>query len=114
MPFSSRRTEMPPTSSRADLAALKAEARARVIHGSASLYLGKLDADIVFIDPPYPKEREYGAALDALELKPPGLVVVQHAVRFALAEEQGPFRRTRILKQGENALSFYRCLAPLR
>src|SRR5271154_2093467 len=44
---------------KSNLAALKAEARARVIHGSAALYLGKIDADIVFIDPPYPKEREY-------------------------------------------------------
>ena len=44
---------------KSNLAALKAEARARVIHGSAALYLGKIDAGIVFIDPPYPKEREY-------------------------------------------------------
>jgi 16S rRNA (guanine966-N2)-methyltransferase len=92
---------------KSNLAALQVEARARVIHGSAALYLGKTDADIVFIDPPYPKEREYQAALDALESKPPGLVIVQHSVRFALPEEHGPFRRTRMMKQGENALSFF-------
>ncbi|MGA2714544.1 MAG: 16S rRNA (guanine(966)-N(2))-methyltransferase RsmD [Bryobacteraceae bacterium] len=95
---------------KSNLAALKAEARARVIHGSAALYLGKIDADIVFIDPPYPKEREYQAALDALESKPPELVIVQHSARFALPEEHGPFRRTRMVKQGENALSFFRRL----
>src|ERR1700689_1708674 len=95
---------------KSNLAALQAEARARVIHGSAALYLGKIEADIVFIDPPYPKEREYQAALDALEAKPPELVVVQHSVRFALPDEHGPFRRTRMVKQGENALSFFRRL----
>lgn len=95
---------------KSNLAALKVEARARVIHGSAALYLDKIDADIVFIDPPYPQEREYRAALEALEPKPPEVVVVQHSVRFALPEEHAPFRRTRIVKQGENALSFFRRL----
>jgi 16S rRNA (guanine966-N2)-methyltransferase len=93
---------------RSNLAALRAEARARVIHGPAALYLGSMDADIVFIDPPYPKDREYQAALEALETKPPGLVIVQHSTRFALAEDYGPLRRTRIVKHGDNALSFFR------
>jgi hypothetical protein len=34
-------------------------------------------------------------------------LVVQHSIRYALAEAYGPLRRTRILKQSENALSFY-------
>lgn len=93
---------------KSNLAALGAEARARVIHGPAATYLRDLDADIVFIDPPYPKEREYQAALEALEAKPPGLVIVQHATRFALADEYGPLHRTRIVKYGDNALSFFR------
>jgi 16S rRNA (guanine966-N2)-methyltransferase len=93
-----------------NIAALEIGARARVIQGSAALYLEKIDADIVFIDPPYPKEREYQAAFDALESKSPELVIVQHSVRFALGDEQGPWRRTRIVKQGENALSFFRRL----
>ncbi len=92
---------------RGNLAALQIEPRARVIHGSAALYLDKIDASIVFIDPPYPKEREYRAALEALEAKPPAQVIVQHSVRFALPEEQGPFRRTRMVKQGDNVLSFF-------
>jgi hypothetical protein len=33
--------------------------------------------------------------------------VVQHSVRLALPEEQGPLRRTRVVRQGDNALSFY-------
>lgn len=93
-----------------NLAALGIEARARVIQGSAALHLGKLDADIVFLDPPYPKESEYRAALEAMAAKPPGLIVAQHSVRFALPDEHGPFRRTRIAKQGDNALSFFRPL----
>jgi 16S rRNA (guanine966-N2)-methyltransferase len=93
---------------KSNLAMLKAEARARVIHGLAALYLGGLAADIVFIDPPYPKEREYQASLEAMEAKPPKLVVVQHAIRFALADDYGPLQRTRIVKYGDNALSFYR------
>jgi 16S rRNA G966 N2-methylase RsmD len=70
--------------------------------------LGGIEADIVFIDPPYPLEREYRAALDALEAKPPALVIVQHSSRFALDDMNGPLRRTRMVKQGENALSFFR------
>jgi 16S rRNA (guanine(966)-N(2))-methyltransferase RsmD len=93
---------------RSNLAALGAESRARVIHGAAALYLAGLDAGIVFIDPPYPKDREYRAALEALESKPPGLAIVQHSTRFPLADEYGPLHRTRIARYGDNALSFYR------
>jgi 16S rRNA (guanine966-N2)-methyltransferase len=93
---------------RSNLEVLKVERRSRVIHGPAALYLGGIDADIVFLDPPYPLEREYRAALDALESKPPALVIVQHSARFALEDLQSPLRRTRMVKQGENALSFFR------
>jgi 16S rRNA (guanine966-N2)-methyltransferase len=93
---------------KSNLSALKAEARARVIHGPAAIYLGGLDADIVFLDPPYPKEREYQASLDALEAKPPGLAVVQHATRFVLNDDYGPLHRTRLMKYGDNTLSFFR------
>jgi 16S rRNA (guanine(966)-N(2))-methyltransferase RsmD len=93
---------------RSNLASLKAEARARVIHGSAGLYLGSIEADIVFLDPPYPKEREYQAAFEALEAKPPKLAIAQHSSRFALADNYRPLRRTRMVKYGDNTLSFYR------
>ena len=45
--------------------------------------------------------------MDALESKPPRLVIAQHAVRYELAEAYGPLHKKRILKQGDNALSFY-------
>ena len=88
-----------------NLASLGIESRARVIVGSALLYLGggACNADIVFLDPPYPK-----AALDVLGATPSGLVVVQHSKRFALADEYGVLRRTRMVIQSDNALSFFR------
>lgn len=95
-----------------NLASLGLEARARVMQGNAALLLGGIAADIgfgiVFIDPPYPKEREYRASLEALESMPPALVIVQHAARFELADDYGPLHRTRIAKYGDNALSFFR------
>jgi 16S rRNA (guanine966-N2)-methyltransferase len=93
---------------KSNLAALGADQRARVIHGPAATWLAGLEADVVFLDPPYPKEQEYEAALEALAAKPPALVVVQHSSRFKLKEQYGPLRRTRIVRQGENALSFFR------
>jgi 16S rRNA (guanine966-N2)-methyltransferase len=93
---------------RENLASLKLGARSQVIRGSSALHLVNLDADIVFLDPPYAKEREYQAALDALDAKLPALTVVQHSVRFTISEDYGQLRRTRIVKQGENALSFFR------
>jgi 16S rRNA (guanine966-N2)-methyltransferase len=96
---------------RDNLASLGAESRARVMHGNAALLLGGIEADIVFIDPPYPKEREYRAALESLEARPPRLVIVQHSTRFELADDYGPLNRTRIAKYGDNALSFFRTTA---
>ncbi len=91
-----------------NLASLGIESRARVILGSAALYLSSVRADIVFLDPPYPKEREYQASLDALGAAPLGLVIVQHSKRLELSGEYGALRRTRMVRQGDNALSFFR------
>ena len=94
---------------RENLASLKAEARATVVPGMALLTLPRHRADIVFIDPPYESEREYPAALELLaeEQAPPQLTVAQHSVRLALADAYGKLRRRRVVKQGDNALSFY-------
>jgi 16S rRNA (guanine966-N2)-methyltransferase len=69
--------------------------------------IGKYPADIVFLDPPYPLEREYRATLEQLGESAPPLVIVQHSARFQLAEQWGKLKRTRSLKQGDNALSFF-------
>ena len=92
---------------RQNLASLQAAARATVVPGMVLLILPRHRADIVFLDPPYESEREYPAALDLLAEKPPALTVVQHSVRLALAEAYGKLRRSRVVKQGDNALSFY-------
>jgi 16S rRNA (guanine966-N2)-methyltransferase len=61
----------------------------------------------VFLDPPYELEREYGLVLETLGERKNMLVIAQHASRFSLADEYGAMKRTRLLKQGDNSLSFY-------
>ena len=90
-----------------NLAALGALNRARVIHGSVGTYLAAQPAGIVFLDPPYTAEAEYETAFARLQKNPPALIVAQHASKHALPEEYPGFRLARILKQGDNSLSFY-------
>jgi 16S rRNA (guanine966-N2)-methyltransferase len=93
---------------RLNLKSLGLENRSRVWQGRAAAVIPKMEAaDIAFLDPPYPLEQEYEKALTALADEPPGLVVVQHSSRFALGEWYGKLLRTRVVKQGDNSLSFY-------
>ncbi len=69
--------------------------------------LGRLRGDIVFLDPPYELTAEYEAALERLGADPPPLVVVQHARRQPLREQYGSLVRRRLLRQGDNCLSFF-------
>ncbi len=96
---------------RENVRALGLEMRAQVRHSRAAAALTRLEplADIVFIDPPYRLENEYKRTLTIMGEKPPPVVIVQHASRFELAESYGGLRRRRVLKQGDNALSFYEC-----
>jgi hypothetical protein len=57
------------------------------------------------MDLPYEMENEYEAALSVIAS---GLVIAQHASRMDLLPDYGVLRRYRILKQGDNSLSFYR------
>ena len=93
---------------RENLASLKLAGRATVITGMVTLTLPHYHAEIVFLDPPYDAEREYAAVLGLLAEDPPPLTIVQHSIRLALPEDQGALRRTRKVKQCDNALSFYR------
>ena len=92
---------------RENLASLGLERRATVVAGPVLVTMAHSEADIVFLDPPYDLEREYGAALELLSEAPPSLVVAQHPVRLAIADAYGSLRRTRTAKQGDNALSFF-------
>jgi 16S rRNA (guanine(966)-N(2))-methyltransferase RsmD len=93
---------------RENIASLAIGSRATLVPGPVLTTLARQTADIVFLDPPYDLEREYAAALGILGRAAPALVVAQHSVRFALEERYGSLQCDRIVKQGDNALSFYR------
>jgi 16S rRNA (guanine966-N2)-methyltransferase len=90
-----------------NLAALGLGDQAAVVGGSALASLDACKADIVFLDPPYASEREYDEAMEKLGQTPPPLVIAQHSVRHKLEESYEKLRRTRTIRQGDNALSFY-------
>lgn len=96
---------------RENLKSLGLESRAQVLHGRAGALLAKIEADIVFLDPPYALEGEYETALTKLGARSPqlvpSLVIVQHDVRLKLEPVYGALRQTRVLRQGDNCLSFY-------
>jgi 16S rRNA (guanine966-N2)-methyltransferase len=94
---------------KANLESLKIRSRSAVWKGMAAKRLKEEVGDIVFLDPPYPLEGEYAAAMKVLGLQPPKIwAIVQHSKRFAMDEEYGRLEFVRKVKQGENALSFYR------
>jgi 16S rRNA (guanine966-N2)-methyltransferase len=71
-----------------------------------------VQADFVFLDPPYRAEEAYRQSLEALAssrlLKPETVVIAEHAKRFDPGEVFAALRRYRTLPQGDAALSFYR------
>jgi 16S rRNA (guanine966-N2)-methyltransferase len=93
---------------RENLAALGLASRAEVFTGKAATVLERARADIAFLDPPYEMPKEYEASMMALDRAETTLVIVQHSSRFASQEEYGGLRRYRVIKQGDNSLSFYR------
>ena len=97
---------------RENVASIQALPRVAVIAGPALRELGKYRADIVFLDPPYPLENEYGQALKVIQRNQPKLVIAQHSIRFDPGERHGTLVRYRTVKQGDNALSLYRVEAP--
>ena len=90
-----------------NLLSLDLERRAQVRQGRVLASLPNLEADIVFLDPPYTREAEYGAAMELLASRPVKLVIVQYDIRQEMAASYGSLMRTRTLKQGDNCLSFY-------
>ncbi len=67
--------------------------------------------DIVFFDPPYvtdysPILTAFGTQASSL-LSENGLLIVEHYHKTSLPEVIDSIRRTRVLKQGDSALSFY-------
>jgi 16S rRNA (guanine(966)-N(2))-methyltransferase RsmD len=95
-----------------NIQSLGVQGRTAIIKRKASEALRTIEADIVFLDPPFTVPKEFDAALTAVAetavaetAAPRG--IVQHPPRQVLADEYGPLRRSRIVKQGDNWLSFY-------
>jgi 16S rRNA (guanine966-N2)-methyltransferase len=69
--------------------------------------------DVVFLDPPYDEAKEYAITLESLGgaaqgiLAPRAVVVAEHRRKQPLDETYGNLKRTRVLEQGDAALSFY-------
>jgi len=70
--------------------------------------------NFVFVDPPYAAHDDYTRVLEFLSspsatlLAPDALVIFEHHHKFSLPASSGRLTRTRVLKQGDAALSFYR------
>jgi 16S rRNA (guanine(966)-N(2))-methyltransferase RsmD len=69
--------------------------------------------DLVFLDPPYDAAQEYAATLGLLGgvaaamLAAEAVVIAEHRRKERLEDGYGVLKRTRLLEQGDAALSFY-------
>ena len=105
---------------RANLAALKISAGFKIQNTTVSAALrrfaepGAIVFTLIFMDPPYAGQEDYGRTLAVIGERPAelltadGLVVVEHSKKIGLAENYGVLRRYRVLAQGDASLSFYR------
>ena len=118
------------TALRANLAKLGIGEGFRIHTGSVGGWLRRSEKgssptfDLVFLDPPYDAGEEYAATLGLLGgaagglLNPGALVIVEHrgkgGSQEGLEDRYGALERTRLLVQGDAALSFYaRCATPI-
>jgi len=78
--------------------------------------LAKLPApiDLVYLDPPYEADDEYSGTLNFFgsvrgraTLEPQALVIAEHSSKANLPARFGALEQTRLLKQGDAALSFF-------
>ncbi len=69
--------------------------------------------EVVFMDPPYDAASEYATVLNLLGgeasafLAPGAVVIAEHRKKEKLEASYGTLQRTRLLEQGDAALSFY-------
>lgn len=92
---------------RQNLADLGVGSRAEILEGRALQYLPHRTADIVFLDPPYALVGEYEEALNLVRPGPGSLVIVQHDCRLELHDRYNDLYKKRVVKQGDNRLSFF-------
>jgi 16S rRNA (guanine966-N2)-methyltransferase len=89
----------------------------RIHNASVKAVLRKVDArvafNVVFLDPPYDAREEYEVALGFLggaaagSLAQGAVVIAEHRKKERLEDGYGSLARTRLLEQGDAALSFY-------
>ena len=91
-----------------NLATVGAAADARVVRSAVSEALPGIQGDVYFLGPPYALVEEYEATLTALGQSELELVIAQHARSHDLAQQYGGLHRVRVIRQGKNALSFYK------
>jgi len=92
---------------RDNLRTLGLEEQATVVRGKASALITRYQADLAFIDPPYEQTDEYSSSVVSLSGTNCKLIIAQHPSRLVLEDAYGTFRKTRVLRQGDNSLSFY-------
>jgi 16S rRNA (guanine966-N2)-methyltransferase len=92
---------------RENLTSLRIEDHVTVLPGRAAVLLREQHADIAFLDPPYEQVEEYREGLLAVSAARCPYAVAQHVSNFTLEERYGDLRKTRVLKQGDNSLSFF-------
>lgn len=89
---------------------------ARIYAGTAGAFLRSAERggfDIVFLDPPYDAAGEYETTLKLLSesagkwLAEDAVVIAEHRRKETLAGQYGALNRTRLLEQGDAALSFF-------
>jgi 16S rRNA (guanine966-N2)-methyltransferase len=97
---------------RENLRSLGIEKEAMLVRGAAATWLPHYKPDIAFLDPPYEEVKEYSKSLLALSEAGCPIAIAQHASRLVLQDRYGAMEKTRVLKQGDNSLSFYELASP--
>src|SRR5664279_570099 len=102
---------------RGNLARLGLMSGFRIVPGGVGAFLRRPESgvafDLVFLDPPYDAEAEYSGMLGLLGgmargvLASGAMVIAEHRRKEKLQDRYGVLERTRLLEQGDAALSFY-------
>jgi 16S rRNA (guanine966-N2)-methyltransferase len=83
-----------------------------VLRGLERLEARHVHAQFVFLDPPYAATEEYEPVIEFLGrspiVAPGGRIIAEHLRKRALPERIGELELTRVVGQGDAALSFYR------
>ena len=103
---------------RENLASLEISEGVRLIPSDALTSIATLEKesvppfDFIFLDPPYANQSEYKETLRAIDesrlVHDSTLIIAEHHKSFELPASLTRFERSRILRQGDAALSFYR------